>query len=68
LLHLKRFFVFECQLKFAYLIPQQALRQKFHLLQAIDIQRQKIFLNEASVDEEIKIPVYNLKGEPLQNI
>ncbi|MDA1882990.1 leucine-rich repeat domain-containing protein, partial [Bacillus cereus group sp. BY10-2LC] len=35
---------------------------------SIDIQRQKIFLNEASVDEEIKIPVYNLKGEPLQNI
>lgn len=35
---------------------------------SIDIQRQKIFLNEASVDEEIKIPVYNLKGETLQNI
>ncbi|HDR6288638.1 TPA: NEAT domain-containing protein [Bacillus cereus] len=35
---------------------------------SIDIQRQKIFLNEGSVDEEIKIPVYNLKGEPLQNI
>ncbi|HFU7088718.1 TPA: leucine-rich repeat domain-containing protein [Bacillus cereus] len=35
---------------------------------SIDIQRQKIFLNEASVDEEIKIPVHNLKGEPLQNI
>ncbi|MBZ6021722.1 NEAT domain-containing protein [Bacillus cereus] len=35
---------------------------------SIDIQRQKIFLNEASVDEEIKILVYNLKGEPLQNI
>ncbi|WP_254489947.1 leucine-rich repeat domain-containing protein [Bacillus thuringiensis] len=35
---------------------------------SIDIQRQKIFLNEASVDEEIKIPVYNLKGELLQNI
>ncbi|WP_342717732.1 leucine-rich repeat domain-containing protein [Bacillus paramycoides] len=35
---------------------------------SIDIQRQKIFLNEASVDEEIKIPIYNLKGEPLQNI
>ncbi|WP_412459766.1 NEAT domain-containing protein [Bacillus thuringiensis serovar fukuokaensis] len=35
---------------------------------SIDIQRQKIFLNEASVDEEIKIPVYSLKGEPLQNI
>ncbi|MGG5762441.1 leucine-rich repeat domain-containing protein [Bacillus proteolyticus] len=34
----------------------------------IDIQRQKIFLDEASVDEEIKIPIYNLKGEPLQNI
>ena len=34
----------------------------------IDIQRQKIFLDEASVDEEIKIPVYNFKGEPLQNI
>ncbi|HFJ9459366.1 TPA: leucine-rich repeat domain-containing protein [Bacillus cereus] len=35
---------------------------------SIDIQRQKIFLNEGSLDEEIKIPVYNLKGEPLQNI
>ncbi|MBS9804919.1 leucine-rich repeat domain-containing protein [Bacillus toyonensis] len=35
---------------------------------SIDIQRQKIFLDEASVDEEIKIPVYNLKEEPLQNI
>ncbi|PGB03442.1 NEAT domain-containing protein [Bacillus toyonensis] len=35
---------------------------------SIDIQRQKIFLDEASVDEEIKIPIYNLKGEPLQNI
>ncbi|QWG26610.1 LPXTG cell wall anchor domain-containing protein [Bacillus mycoides] len=34
----------------------------------IDIQRQKIFLDEASVDEEITIPIYNLKGEPLQNI
>ncbi|HDX9613831.1 TPA: leucine-rich repeat domain-containing protein [Bacillus toyonensis] len=35
---------------------------------SIDIQRQKIFLDEASVDEEIKIPIYNLKGEPFQNI
>ncbi|WP_259416746.1 leucine-rich repeat domain-containing protein [Bacillus toyonensis] len=35
---------------------------------SIDIQRQKIFLDEASVDEEIQIPIYNLKGEPLQNI
>lgn len=35
---------------------------------SIDIQRQKIFLGEASVDEEIQIPIYNLKGEPLQNI
>ncbi|WJE35352.1 leucine-rich repeat domain-containing protein [Bacillus mycoides] len=35
---------------------------------SIDIQRQKIFLDEASVDEEIKIPIYNLKGETLQNI
>ncbi|WP_283751148.1 leucine-rich repeat domain-containing protein [Bacillus cereus] len=35
---------------------------------SIDIQRQKIFLDEASVDEAIKIPIYNLKGEPLQNI
>ncbi|MED1379643.1 leucine-rich repeat domain-containing protein, partial [Bacillus mycoides] len=35
---------------------------------SIDIQRQKVFLDEASVDEEIKIPVYNFKGEPLQNI
>ncbi|MFV1009481.1 NEAT domain-containing protein [Bacillus cereus] len=34
----------------------------------IDIQRQKIFLDEASVDEEIQIPIYNFKGEPLQNI
>ncbi|MGH1034822.1 Internalin-A precursor [Bacillus sp. M21] len=35
---------------------------------SIDIQRQKIFLDEASVDEEIKIPVYSLKGDPLENI
>ncbi|WP_234931950.1 leucine-rich repeat protein [Bacillus thuringiensis] len=35
---------------------------------SIDIQRQKVFLDEASVDEEIKIPVYNLKGDPLENI
>ncbi|HEF1905981.1 TPA: NEAT domain-containing protein [Bacillus cereus] len=44
--------------------PVQELGKRIY----IDIQRQKIFLNEASVDEEIKIPVYNLKGEPLQNI
>ncbi|KMQ05054.1 internalin [Bacillus cereus] len=44
--------------------PVQELGKRIY----IDIQRQKIFLNEASVDEEIKIPVYTLKGEPLQNI
>jgi LPXTG-motif cell wall-anchored protein len=44
--------------------PVQELGKRMY----IDIQRQKIFLNEASVDEEIKIPIYNLKGETLQNI
>ncbi|PFA02745.1 leucine-rich repeat domain-containing protein, partial [Bacillus cereus] len=44
--------------------PVQELGKRMY----IDIQRQKIFLDEASVDEEIKIPIYNLKGEPLQNI
>ncbi|MGW6190872.1 leucine-rich repeat domain-containing protein [Bacillus cereus] len=44
--------------------PVQELGKRMY----IDIQRQKIFLDEASVDEEIKIPIYNLKGETLQNI
>ncbi|PEX93234.1 leucine-rich repeat domain-containing protein [Bacillus cereus] len=34
----------------------------------IDIQRQKIFLDEASVDEAIKIPIYDLKGQAIKNI
>ena len=44
--------------------PVQELGKRMY----IDIQRQKIFLDEAGVDEEIKIPIYNLKGETLQNI
>ncbi|MFB5252619.1 leucine-rich repeat domain-containing protein [Bacillus mycoides] len=44
--------------------PVQELGKRMY----IDIQRQKIFSDEASVDEEIKIPIYNLKGETLQNI
>ncbi|PFI26119.1 leucine-rich repeat domain-containing protein [Bacillus cereus] len=34
----------------------------------IDIQRQKIFLDEASVDEAVKIPIYDLKGQAIKNI
>ncbi len=44
--------------------PVQELGERIY----IDIQRQKIFLDEASVDEAIKIPIYNLTGAPLQNI
>ncbi|GAB6451474.1 NEAT domain-containing protein [Bacillus cereus] len=44
--------------------PVQELGKRMY----VDIQRQKVFLDEVSVDEEIKIPIYNLKGETLQNI
>ncbi len=44
--------------------PVQELGERIY----IDIQRQKIFLDEASIDEEVKIPIYNLTGAPLQNI
>ncbi|MED1281068.1 leucine-rich repeat domain-containing protein [Bacillus paranthracis] len=34
----------------------------------IDVQRQKIFLDEAYINEEVKIPVYDVNGTALQNI
>ncbi|MGN4484728.1 leucine-rich repeat domain-containing protein [Bacillus cereus group sp. MYBK5-1] len=34
----------------------------------IDIQRQKIFLDDVEKDKEVKIPIYNLQGEALDTI
>ncbi|MGG0468827.1 leucine-rich repeat domain-containing protein [Bacillus albus] len=34
----------------------------------IDAQRQKVFLDEAYMNDEVKIPVYDLNGAALQNI
>ncbi|MDA1746297.1 NEAT domain-containing protein [Bacillus cereus group sp. LD121LC] len=34
----------------------------------IDVQRQKIFLDDVEKDKEVKIPIYNLQGEPLDTI
>ncbi|MEK4407581.1 leucine-rich repeat domain-containing protein [Bacillus sp. FSL L8-0642] len=34
----------------------------------IDIRRQKIFLDDAQVNQKVKIPVYDVEGEPLENI
>ena len=34
----------------------------------IDVQRQKVFLDEAYMNEEVKIPVYDVNGTVLQNI
>ncbi|WP_088311775.1 NEAT domain-containing protein [Bacillus cereus] len=34
----------------------------------IDIQRQKIFLDDVEKDKEVKIPIYNLQGEPIDTI
>ncbi|MFV8520625.1 leucine-rich repeat domain-containing protein, partial [Bacillus sp. SBS7] len=34
----------------------------------IDVGRQKIFLDEAKVNEEIQVPIYDLEGERIENI
>lgn len=44
--------------------PIQEFAKRF----VVKVHRQKIFLNEGVVNEDIKIPVYDLNGEPLQNI
>ncbi len=44
--------------------PVQELRKRIY----IDIQRQKIFLDNVEKDKEVKIPIYNLQGEPLDTI
>ncbi|ANC10849.1 internalin [Bacillus cereus] len=44
--------------------PVQELGKRMY----IDIQRQKIFLDDVEKDKEVKIPIYNLQGEPLDTI
>ncbi|MGN4517691.1 leucine-rich repeat domain-containing protein [Bacillus cereus group sp. MYBK35-2] len=44
--------------------PVQELGKRMY----IDIQRQKIFLDEVEKDKEVKIPIYNLQGEPIDTI
>ncbi|MGE1125827.1 leucine-rich repeat domain-containing protein, partial [Bacillus wiedmannii] len=44
--------------------PVQELGKRMY----IDIQRQKIFLDDVEKDKEVKIPIYNLKGEALDTI
>ncbi|MDA2168851.1 leucine-rich repeat domain-containing protein [Bacillus cereus] len=44
--------------------PIQEFAKRF----VVKVHRQKIFLDKGVVNENIKIPVYNLNGEPLQNI
>ncbi|MGA4465810.1 NEAT domain-containing protein [Bacillus bombysepticus] len=44
--------------------PVQELGKRIY----IDIQRQKIFLDNVEKDKEVKIPIYNLQGEPLDTI
>ncbi|MCU5375018.1 leucine-rich repeat domain-containing protein, partial [Bacillus pacificus] len=44
--------------------PVQELGKRMY----IDVQRQKIFLDDVEKDKEIKIPIYNLRGEPLDTI
>ncbi|HHK5547394.1 TPA: NEAT domain-containing protein [Bacillus thuringiensis] len=44
--------------------PVQELGKRIY----IDIQRQKIFLDNVEKDKEVKIPTYNLQGEPLDTI
>ncbi|MEB9612016.1 NEAT domain-containing protein [Bacillus cereus] len=44
--------------------PVQELGRRMY----IDIQRQKIFLDDVEKDKEVKIPIYNLQGEPLDTI
>ncbi len=44
--------------------PVQELGKRMY----IDIQRQKIFLDDVEKDKEVKIPIYNLQGEPIDTI
>ncbi|MDP7992353.1 NEAT domain-containing protein [Bacillus sp. MHSD_36] len=44
--------------------PVQELGKRMY----IDVQRQKIFLDDVEKDKEIKIPIYNLREEPLDTI
>ncbi|RWQ70153.1 leucine-rich repeat domain-containing protein [Bacillus cereus] len=44
--------------------PVQELGKRMY----IDIQRQKIFLDDVEKDKEVKIPIYNLQGEALDTI
>ncbi|NIE93849.1 internalin [Bacillus sp. Ab-1751] len=44
--------------------PVQELGRRMY----IDIQRQKIFLDDVEKDKEVKIPIYNLQGEALDTI
>ncbi|PGL84318.1 NEAT domain-containing protein [Bacillus thuringiensis] len=44
--------------------PVQELGKRIY----IDIQRQKIFLDNVEKDKEVEIPIYNLQGEPLDTI
>ncbi len=44
--------------------PVQKLGKRMY----IDIQRQKIFLDDIEKDKEVKIPIYNLQGEPLDTV
>ncbi|MED0876278.1 leucine-rich repeat domain-containing protein [Bacillus mobilis] len=44
--------------------PVQELGKRMY----IDIQRQKIFLDDVEKDKEVKVPIYNLQGEPLDTI
>ncbi|MFJ8526346.1 leucine-rich repeat domain-containing protein [Bacillus cereus] len=42
--------------------------QEFGKRFVVKVHRQKVFLNEGVANENIKIPIYDLNGEPLQNI
>ncbi|MGN4808595.1 leucine-rich repeat domain-containing protein [Bacillus cereus group sp. MYBK108-2] len=44
--------------------PVQELGKRMY----IDIQRQKIFLDNVEKNKEVKIPVYNLQGDPINTI
>ncbi|PEL39826.1 internalin [Bacillus wiedmannii] len=44
--------------------PVQELGKRMY----IDIQRQKIFLDDVEKDKEVKIPIYNLQGVPLDTV
>ncbi|PGZ48229.1 internalin [Bacillus anthracis] len=42
--------------------------QEFGKRFVVQVHRQKVFLNEGIINEDIKIPVYDLNGKSLQNI